>query len=373
MLGRLGRQERRDVSYQDVWGRGDAWPAPDARASRDSLALSAVVACVNLRANTLAQLPLRAYRLGADGLPVEVPRQPLLVESPSKLPRSQWLRQLSISRDLWGNAFGMIVSRDAAGWPTAVEWLDPTKVATKQEYHGADVTYSYKGQPIPADDVFLVPGFPVPGSPLGISPLERSGLVELSHRAQDFGRDWLKNSAVPSAILYADAELDAEGAERIRASVQSSWRKRRPAVLGSGLRYERVGVDAEDSQFLETMAHAGRDICRIFGVDPAWVGLGGGGSSLTYQNLADRLTSFMASTMNAELVLIQEVLTANVPRPQFVRFATGAFLRSDLPTRYASYATALSSGFLTVDEVRELEDRGPLPDSPATFGGASGA
>jgi hypothetical protein len=71
------------VSYQDVWGRGDAWPAPDARASRDSLALSAVVACVNLRANTLAQLPMLAYRLGADGLPVEVPRQPLLVEAPS--------------------------------------------------------------------------------------------------------------------------------------------------------------------------------------------------------------------------------------------------------------------------------------------------
>ena len=41
MLGRLGRAERRDVSYQDVWGRGDHWPAPEARASKDSLALSA--------------------------------------------------------------------------------------------------------------------------------------------------------------------------------------------------------------------------------------------------------------------------------------------------------------------------------------------
>ena len=373
MLGRLGRTERRDVSYQDVWGRGDAWPAPEARASKDSLALSAVVACVNLRANTLAQLPLKAYRTGPDGLPVEVPRQPLLVEAPSTLPRSQWLRQMSISRDLFGNAFGIIAGRDAAGWPTAVEWLDPTKVSTRQDFHGAPLVYSYKGEPLPTEDVFLVPGFPVPGSPLGISPLERSGLVELSHRAQDFGRDWLKNSAVPSAILYAEAELDAEQAERIRSSVQSSWRKRRPAVLGSGLRYERVGVDAEDSQFLETMAHAGRDICRIFGVDPAWVGLGGGGSSLTYQNLADRLTSFMASTMNAELVLIQEVLTANVPRPQFVRFTTGAFLRSDLSSRYASYSTAISSGFLTVDEVRELEDRGPMPTPPATPGGAPGA
>lgn len=373
MLGRLGRQERRDVSYQDVWGRGDAWPAPEARASKDSLALSAVVACVNLRANTLAQLPLKAYRTGPDGLPVEVPRQPLLVENPSTLPRSQWLRQMSISRDLYGNAFGMIVARDAAGWPTAVEWLNPTKVQTRQEHYAGPVLYTYHGEPVPTSDVLLVPGFPVPGSPLGISPLERSGLVELSHRAQDFGKDWLKNSAVPAAILYADAELDADGAERIRSSVQSSWRKRRPAVLGSGLRYEKVGVDADESQFLETMNQAGRDICRIFGVDPAWVGLGGAGSSLTYQNLTDRLSSFMSSSMNAELVLIQEVMTANVPRPQFVRFSTGAFLRSDLSTRYASFATALSAGFLTVDEVRELEDRGPMPTPTTPPGGAPGA
>ena len=370
MLGRLGRAERRDVSYQDVWGRGDHWPAPEARASKDSLALSAVIACVNLRANTLAQLPLKAYRTGADGLPVEVPRQPGLVENPSTLPRSQWLRQMSISRDLYGNAFGMIAGRDAAGWPTTVEWLDPTKVQTRQDYHGGPVLYTYRGEPVRTEDVFLVPGFPVPGSPLGISPLERSGLIELSHRAQDFGRDWLKNSAVPAAILYADAELDADDAERIRASVQSSWRKRRPAVLGSGLRYEKVGVDADESQFLETMAHAGREVARIYGVDPAWIGLGGSGSSLTYQNLSDRLTSFMASTMNAELVLIQEVMTAQIPRPQFVRFTTGAFLRSDLPTRFAAYSTGIAAGFLSVDEVRELEDRGPLPTPQDAPGGA---
>jgi phage portal protein BeeE len=65
-------------------------------------------------------------------------------------------------------------------------------------------------------------------------------------------------------------------------------------------------------------------------------------------------------------VLIQEVLTAAVPQPQYVRFNTGALLRSDLQTRYASYATALAAGFLTVDEVRELEDRPPLADMKAS-------
>lgn len=363
MLGRLGRPERRNVSYQDVWGRGDDWAGEAHHGLHDGLALSAVVACINLRANTIAQLPLKAYRLDASGRPVEMPTQPQLVAAPSMGPRSHWIRSMSISRDLFGNAFGAIVGRDAAGWPTAVEWLDPTKVTHRQAYVGAPVEFTLTGKPMPAEDVFVVPGMPVPGSPLGISPLERSGLVELAKRAQDFGADWLRNSAVPSMLLYADAELDQESADRIRASVQSSWRKRRPAVLGSGLKAEKIGVDANESQFLETMRHVQVDICQIFGVPPEKIGIASSGQSITYANREQQAQQFLVDTINAELVLVQEVLSAALPKPQFVRFSTGALLRSDLSTRYAAYAQALAGErpWLTVDEVRELEDRGPLP------------
>jgi len=366
MLGRLGRTERRDVSYQDVWGRGDEWN-PEGRGSRsDSLALSAVVACINLRANTIAQLPLKAYRMGPDGLPVELPSQPQLVEMPSALPRSQWLRQMSISRDLFGNAFGMIVGRNVAGWPTAVEWLDPTKVTTRQKYVGAPLEFTFNGKPVAAADIFLVPGMPIPGSPLGISPLERSGLIDLARRAQDFGHDWFKNGAVPSAILYSDDVLDQEQADRIRASVQSSWRKRRPAVLGSGLRWEKVSTsDVNESQALATMRHLQVDICQIFGVPPEKIGIASSGQSITYANREQQAQQYLVDSVNSDLVLIQEVFTANLPRPQFVRFNTGALLRSDLMSRYSAYSTALAAGFLSVDEVRELEDRGPLP-APTT-------
>jgi len=373
VLGNLGRGERRNVSYQDVWSKGNDWHA-EAKANHDALALSAVIACVNLRANTIAQLPLKAYRLGPDGLPVEVPRQPQLIEAPSKGPRSYWLRQMSISRDIFGNAFGMVVGRDAAGWPTAVEWLDPTKVTTNQPYAGAPVDYTFNGKPVPESDLLIVPGFPVPGSPLGISPLQRSGLVELSSRAQAFGADWFKNGAVPSAILYADTELDAEQAERIRASVQASWRKRRPAVLGSGLRWEKVSTsDVNESQALTTMRHTQVDICQIFGVPPEKIGIASSGQSITYANREQQAQQFLVDTVNAELVLIQEILTANMPRPQFARFNTGALLRSDLMSRYSAYSTALAAGFLSVDEVRQLEDRGPLPAPATPPGGATSA
>lgn len=364
MLGNLGRAERRSVSFQSVWGRGDSWSGEGRSAAVDGLKLATVVACVNLRANTLAQLPLKAYRTGADGLPVELPVQPRLIESPSSLPRSQWLRQMSISRDIFGNAFGMVVGRDGAGWPVAVEWLDPSKVQTSQDHTFGPLRFRYGSDVLPDGDVLVVPGMPVPGSPLGVSPLERSGLIDLARKAQEFGADWYENSGVPSGLLYADQELDAEQAERIRSSVSASWKKRRPAVLGSGLRYESVSSNVEQSP-IETLRHTAREVARIFGVDPAMVGLGESGSSIVYQNRETQSASFLVNTMNAELVLIQELLTANLPRPQFVRFSTGGFLRSDLSTRYASYSTALSAGFLTVDEVRELEDRGPLPAQDA--------
>ena len=49
-----------------------------------------------------------------------------------------------------------------------------------------------------------------------------------------------------------------------------------------------------------------------------------------------------------------------MPKPQRVRFNTDALLRSDLKTRYEAHAIALSNGFLTVDEVRQLEDMPPM-------------
>jgi phage portal protein BeeE len=54
-----------------------------------------------------------------------------------------------------------------------------------------------------------------------------------------------------------------------------------------------------------------------------------------------------------------------MPRAQYVKFNTGSLLRTDTKSRYEAHAIAIAAGFLTVNEVRELEDREPLPDAPA--------
>lgn len=365
-----GRQlEERAVSYQDVWGSGGD-PTTTQYGIADAFKLSAVIACVQLRANLIGQLPYGSYLPGEGGSPVEVKVQPEFVTAPSKMPRSFWLRQMSVSRDIWGNAFGAVAARDAAGYPKLVEWLSPALTTAREPWLMGPLEVTYNGVPFPVEDLIVVPGFPVPGSQLGISPLERSGLIELSHRAQEFGRDWFRNGAVPSTWVESAKPIDASQAERIRESIMRSWRNRKPAVLGSDLTVKANEVKADESQFLDTMRHVQVDICQVFSVPPEEIGVASAGSSITYANREQKAQQILVNGINSDLVLIQEVFTANIPRPQYVRFSTGALLRSDLKTRYESYAIALGQKpFLGVDEVRSLEERPPMPpgsdDPPA--------
>ena len=48
-------------------------------------------------------------------------------------------------------------------------------------------------------------------------------------------------------------------------------------------------------------------------------------------------------------------------RAPSLKVRSDGLLRADTSTRYSAYSQALAAGWLTVDEVRELEDRPPLP------------
>lgn len=294
MFGRMfgTAAESRSSSYQDVWGSGGDWAGSagvDKYSAHNALGLSTVVGCIRRRSSLLAQIPFRSFRTDADGFAVEVQKQPMLLMRPSAhVTRSEWLTQMSISRDLFGNAFGWISARDAAGYPTSVDWLSPPHVQpTTDGGISQALTYRVNGQVVPSEQILLIPSSLIlPGSPLGIAPLQYSGLVELGKMAQKFGSDWFRNGAVPSQLIYSDMELTADEAEAIRSRVSNSWRARKAAVLGSGLRVESVVTDKQSTAegFLSTQRMVQSEICNVFGVPPEAFSISTGGSSLTYAN-----------------------------------------------------------------------------------------
>ena len=94
--------------------------------------------------------------------------------------------------------------------------------------------------------------------------------------------------------------------------------------------------------------------------------LGVPGDSSTYANVESRMIEFKAFTLNPWQRRIESALDAQLPRGTSLKIRTDGLLRADTSTRYAAYKTALESGFMTVDEVRALENRAPLaPEEPA--------
>lgn len=345
--------------------RRDSVPA--AFRARDGLEVAAVVACVGLRAGAFAQLPLRAYR-ERGGVPEQVTPQPPLFASPSDtVVPSIWKTQMSISRDLWGFSLGQITAFDAALYPTKVTWLDPSIVTPTVTGHHVEWRVAGSGELDPSTLLHIPSRWVMPGNPVGISPLEASGLVELARRAQDFGRDWFRYGSVPSAILYSDQALTQEQADGIVDRIMSKWRVRKPAVLGAGLRYEAQSVNADESQFLETMTRVAHDIAISFNLPPEKIGAAISGSAVTYANREQNQQQYLIDSINPDLVVIQESMDRVTPRGMYAKFNTAAFLRSDLTTRYTAYEVGIRSGFLTVNEARAHEELEPLT-TPAPGG-----
>jgi hypothetical protein len=63
---------------------------------------------------------------------------------------------------------------------------------------------------------------------------------------------------------------------------------------------------------------------------------------------------------------IEACLDAQFPAGTETKINTDSMLRADTATRYSAYSTALAGGWMTVDEIRALEDRPPLPEQVST-------
>jgi phage portal protein BeeE len=80
------------------------------------------------------------------------------------------------------------------------------------------------------------------------------------------------------------------------------------------------------------------------------------GDTITYANREQRAQDFLNNAVNPWLARLEEALTAWFPRGTYVKFNTGALLKSDLAARYAAHAVGITNGFLLRSEARKLEE-----------------
>jgi len=369
-LFRRAAPEQRKFSADDVLAmmndRRRTGTMPPVVTTDSAMRLSAVWACIRLLAGLGSTLPLDQQRR-RDGLTVDVPRSVLFDRPQPGVTLSTWLYQVWSSLLTAGNAYGLVTSVGANGYPTTVELLDPSVVQWRaDERDGWVVTVDRQDmRRYPEGPLWHVPIFTMPGAPYGLSPVQHAKqTIAGGLSAERFGTDFFTGGGTPNAILYSDSELTQEQAQGIKSAfVGSTAGNREPAVMGAGLRYQQISVSPDDTQFLDSQRFTVEQIARIYGIAPEMIGGATSGSSVTYANREQRAADFLTFGLMPYLIALEDGLSSLVPGPNRVKFNVDGVLRSDLKTRYEAHAVAITSGFLTVDEVRQLEDRPPLPET----------
>jgi len=315
-----------------------------------------VWACVRKIADTISSLPLD---LIVNGEPVEVLPSKLMTPA-AYVTMNQWLDQAMMSLLFSGNVYGLVSNSDARGYPIQVDLLDPVRVTAKRE--AGRRVFIVDGSPVPDGMIWHLPGPQLPGDLVGMAPLRYAArTVGLGLDAEQFATDFFRNGIHPSAVLESDQQITGDQALEMKLRVRQAQTARDAVVLGSGLALKPWAINAEESQFLQTLQHNAVAVAGVFGVPPEMIGASVGGSGLTYANREQRAQDFLNNAINPWLVRLEVALSAWFPRGQVVKFNTGALLRSDLKTRFDAYKIAIGGKpWMLPSEAREFENWTPV-------------
>ncbi len=337
-------------------------PAHAQVTSARALSLVPVFASVRILADNVASLPLQLYRRNPDGTRTRVNYIPQLLFAPSA--RDElffWLHKCMVSLALRGNAYGLVTQRDALGFPTMIEWLNPDDVWV-DELNPARPLYYWRGRLIPAEDIVHIPWLVLPGHVVGLSPIAAfARTIGVGLSATEYGLSWFDNGGTPPATMKNTAKtITPAESEEIRDRMAAAIRSRRPLVFGQDWDFTALSVSPEESQFIETMRLNATQIAAIYGVPPTKVG-GDSGGSMTYANVEQEGIDLATFTLRPWTVRLESKLSQLMPGGEYVRFNMDAMIRPDLTSRYQAHGMALEQGWQNVDDIRAIEDLSPLP------------
>lgn len=342
---------------------------------RNALNSVAVFACVRILSETLASVPLPLYRrmtVRSKRRAYEHPLYSLLHDAPNPEMSSFNFREALMSHlVLWGNAYAEIDWNMNKGRPRALWPLLPNKMRVKREK--GDLYYYYRlpdGQEkiFPAINIFHIPGLGFDGL-IGYSPIHMAReAIGLSLATEEFGARFFGNGARPGGVLEHPGKLGTPAQDNLRKSWsemhQGLSNQHRIAILEEGMKYHQIGIPPEDAQFLETRKFQRSEIASFFHIPPHMIG---DLEHATFSNIEHQAIEFVVYTMRPwfvrwEQVISKKLLFPNERRDYFAEFLIDGLLRGDVESRYKAYSVGRQWGWLSANDVRELENMEPLPD-----------
>jgi HK97 family phage portal protein len=331
--------------------------------------LSTVSACVSAISETIGSLPLHLYKRTPEGRErnTEHSLARVLHDAPNERQSALEFREMMTAAMLLrGNAFARIL-RGADGQVKQLIPLHPDRVRVLELDNGRlgyEVGTNEKTEKLIQEDVFHLRHRSDDGI-VGISPIARSKeVIELALAERNHGNETFQNGAKLLGVLKAPGRLNPEQ----RKALAQSWKQYKAGatpVLDEGMDYQTVSMSLEDSEYIEARKFSVIEVCRLFRVPPVIVQ---SMESANYSNSVELARQFVTLCLRRHLLaweqaISRQLLTEAGRRIYFAEHGLEGLLRGDSATRSAFYHDAISDGWMTVDEVRQLENLPKLPSN----------
>src|SRR5436190_3349143 len=334
-----------------------------------ALQCSSVWACCRVVSQAISALPGHIYAETPDGK-VKATKHPyyrmLTVSANPLMTMVQWRQTTVLHLMLYGNAYSIPEYLDGeviALWPIA-----PERVRIVQDINGA---YVYRvldaaGKPhdyLPLEllhfRIFSLDGL------IGLSPIEYHRVAfQIDTVARTYAFNLYANGGRPQGVLEYPGNLN----ETQIAGIRAGWKQVHGGaqnvgnivVLEGGTKYQALALPPEQMEFIAQQKFSVEQIARIYGVPPHLVGAM---DKPTYASVEQQSLEFVQYTLQPIVTNIERTLqTVLLEAPYFYKLNLNSFERSDIKTRYAAYATARQWGFMSVNDIRELEDLNRIPE-----------
>lgn len=352
-----------------LWGRESASGVQVSEAV--AMGLSAYYCGVNMIAGTIGSLPLNVYR--RQGRKREVasshPAQYLLHRRPNPHMSAMSLRQTWVAHAIArGNAYGELVFDGRANlleiWP-----LLPTQTTPKLDEDNrlwyeirvatGEVRY------LPSERVLHIPG-------LGFDGIMGYGLIQVARDAiglnaaeNIYSAKFFRNGGSVSGTIETTNTLNDKSFDRLKSEIADKFsglsNAHRVAILEAGLKYNPINPTHRDSQLIESRRFSIEEWARWLNMPPHKLKEM---THATFSNIEHQNIEWMVDTIDPWLVRFEQEYDDKIFRKNnlfYTKHVVEGRLRGDQKTRFDSYAIARNWGWMSPNDVLELEDRNPLP------------
>jgi HK97 family phage portal protein len=367
---------RRFLSGEDISPDEEQFYSKGNLDTETAMKYTAVFACIRVLSETFAVCPIMLYRKNKDGTrdtANDLAIYSVLHDRPNEeMAPFNFKEMCMMNMNSGGNVYaeklynrlGEIVGLYPYRWENVR--MDRRQSDKRLVYYIRDGTPT-ESDAKTRDQIFHVPGMSFDGIN-GLSPISyAAGAVTLGMSYEEFGKRFYRNGALASGAFSKDGELGDTAYERLKKDLGKNYsgllNAGKPLLLEGGLKFTPFTINPVDAQLIESKRFQIEDIARIYRVPMHLIQ---DLTRSTNNNIEHQSLEFIMYTMLPHFKRWEENINMQLLNDKerqagyYVEFKIDTLLRGDALSRAQAYAQGRQWGWLSVNDIRKLENMPPI-------------